>query len=78
MSALASAQNTGADGFDQSFGLLRSPGLSGVAAKQGWMADAGWEYLHSTGVVGLERPLRDRGAEASGPRRTATRWDAPT
>jgi len=52
MSALASAQNTGADGFDQSFGLLRSPRVSGVAAKQGWMADAGWEYLHSTGVVG--------------------------
>jgi len=52
MSALTSAQNTGADGFDQSFGLLRSPRVPGVAAKQGWMVDRGWEYLHSTGVVG--------------------------
>jgi len=54
MSALTSAQNTGADGFDQSFGLLRSPRMPGVAAKQGWMVDRGWEYLHSTGVVGSD------------------------
>jgi len=52
LSALSSAQNTGADGFDQAFGLLQSPRLSGVAAKQGWMLDGGSEYLHSTGIVG--------------------------
>jgi len=52
LSALASAQGTGADGFDQSFGLLRSPRAAGVAAKQGWMIDGPYEYLHSTGVVG--------------------------
>jgi hypothetical protein len=52
LNALSSAQNTGADGFDQAFGLLRSPRLSGVAAKQGWMVDGGSEYLHSTGIVG--------------------------
>jgi beta-lactamase class A len=52
LSAMASAQDTGADGFDQAFGLLRSPRPAGVAAKQGWMVDGGSEYLHSTGVLG--------------------------
>ena len=52
LDALSNAQNTGADGFDQAFGLLASPRLSGVAAKQGWMVDGGSEYLHSTGIVG--------------------------
>lgn len=52
LNALSSAQNTGADGFDQAFGLLVSPRPTGVAAKQGWMVDGGSEYLHSTGIVG--------------------------
>ncbi|NUT98380.1 MAG: hypothetical protein HOY78_40860 [Saccharothrix sp.] len=50
VSALTSAPQTAADGFDQDFGLL-APGL-GAYAKQGWMwyypADL---YLHSAGVV---------------------------
>ncbi|HEX4251126.1 MAG TPA: serine hydrolase [Pseudonocardia sp.] len=54
LNALSSAQNTGADGFDQAFGLLQTPRLSGVAAKQGWMVDDGYEYLHSTGIVGSD------------------------
>ncbi|MCU1654847.1 MAG: putative alanine rich lipoprotein LppW [Pseudonocardia sp.] len=52
LTALASAQPTGADGFDQAFGLLRNPRAAGVAAKQGWMVDGASEYLHSTGVLG--------------------------
>ena len=52
LNALSNAQNTGADGFDQAFGLLASPRLSGVEAKQGWMVDGGSEYLHSSGIVG--------------------------
>ncbi|HEX4248266.1 MAG TPA: serine hydrolase [Pseudonocardia sp.] len=52
LGALASAQDIGADGFDQSFGLLRSPRPLGVAAKQGWMIDGPTLYLHSTGVSG--------------------------
>lgn len=49
---LAAAQNVGADGFDQAFGLLQSPRPGGVAAKQGWMTDGPSLYLHSTGVLG--------------------------
>ena len=52
LGALASAQDVGADGFDQTFGLLRSPRPLGVAAKQGWMIDGPTLYLHSTGVSG--------------------------
>jgi len=52
LGALASAQDIGADGFDQTFGLLRSPRPLGVAAKQGWMIDGPTLYLHSTGVSG--------------------------
>lgn len=52
LNALGSAQARGADGFNQSFGLLSVPRLPGVAAKQGWMIDGRSEYLHSTGVVG--------------------------
>jgi hypothetical protein len=49
---LSHARTTGADGFDQSFGLLQSPRPTGVAAKQGWMIDGSHIYLHSTGMVG--------------------------
>jgi hypothetical protein len=52
LGALAGAQDVGADGFDQTFGLLRSPRPLGVAAKQGWMIDGPTLYLHSTGVSG--------------------------
>jgi hypothetical protein len=52
LGALASAQQSGADGFDQAFGLLRSPRPTTVAAKQGWMIDGPQLYLHSTGVTG--------------------------
>ena len=52
LGALASAQDIGADGFDQTFGLLRNPRPLGVAAKQGWMIDGPTLYLHSTGVSG--------------------------
>jgi hypothetical protein len=52
LGALASAQQSGADGFDQAFGLLRSPRSATVAAKQGWMIDGPQLYLHSTGVTG--------------------------
>jgi hypothetical protein len=52
LNALGSAQARGADGFNQSFGLLAVPRLPGVAAKQGWMIDGRSEYLHSTGVLG--------------------------
>jgi hypothetical protein len=52
LNALASSLSRGADGFDQSFGLLAVPRLPGVAAKQGWMIDGRSEYLHSTGVLG--------------------------
>jgi hypothetical protein len=52
LGALAGAQESGADGFDQAFGLLRSPRPVTVAAKQGWMIDGPQLYLHSTGVTG--------------------------
>lgn len=48
MRALRSATHTGADGFDQSFGLY-SPG---VPVKQGWMVmPDGVHYLHSVAVL---------------------------
>lgn len=49
---LALASPAGADGFDQTFGLM-APGLTGpVAAKQGWMCCVdGARDLHSVGVV---------------------------
>jgi hypothetical protein len=52
LQSLSTAGGTGADGFNQSFGLLRNPRLGGVAAKQGWMIDGSHMYLHSTGMVG--------------------------
>jgi len=49
---LALATPAGADGFDQSFGLM-APGAPGaIAAKQGWMCCVdGARDLHSVGVV---------------------------
>ncbi|MDT7684632.1 MAG: hypothetical protein QOG57_4942 [Pseudonocardiales bacterium] len=52
LQSLSTAGADGADGFNQSFGLLRNPRLGGVAAKQGWMIDGSHMYLHSTGMVG--------------------------
>lgn len=52
MDALGDAQDTGADGFDQAFGLIARPRPAGVAAKQGWMWIGDDFYLHSTGVLG--------------------------
>ncbi|MCO7218922.1 LppW family protein [Klenkia sp. PcliD-1-E] len=53
LDALGRATPTGADGFDQSFGLL-SPGVEGVdGAKQGWMCCVDdVRHLHSVGLVG--------------------------
>ncbi|AEA26146.1 putative alanine rich lipoprotein LppW [Pseudonocardia dioxanivorans CB1190] len=55
MNALTSAQDTGADGFDQAFGLLAPPRARGVAAKQGWMWIGTQFYLHTTGVLPGDR-----------------------
>jgi hypothetical protein len=52
LSALENAADTGADGFDQAYGLLAGPRPAGAAAKQGWMVDGDHLYLHSTGLVG--------------------------
>lgn len=52
MDALRNAQDSGADGFDQAFGLIAAPRPAGVAAKQGWMWIGDDFYLHSTGVLG--------------------------
>jgi hypothetical protein len=46
---LSQASDTGADGFDQAFGLLDPPRPVGAEAKQGWMSD-GDLYLHTTGI----------------------------
>lgn len=53
LGALGRATPTGADGFDQSFGLL-SPAVAGVeAAKQGWMCCVDdVAHLHSVGLAG--------------------------
>ena len=50
---LNNAGASGADGFDQSFGLL-SPGsrTASTKAKQGWMIDGSDMMLHTTGVLG--------------------------
>jgi beta-lactamase family protein len=52
LTALANAKDTGADGFNQAFGLLHNPRPASVAAKQGWMMDGSHMYLHSTGMFG--------------------------
>lgn len=59
MNALASARPVGADGFDQSFGLLSRPAVAprraDGTAKQGWMIYESSIYLHTTGTLGPER-----------------------
>ncbi|GLZ54843.1 hypothetical protein Acsp07_44600 [Actinomycetospora sp. NBRC 106378] len=52
---LGNAADTGADGFDQAFGLLDPPRPAGATAKQGWMSD-GDLYLHTTGVPAAGSP----------------------
>ena len=54
LSSLATPGIAGSDGFNQSFGVLRTPGLPGAAGKQGWMRARGTLYLHSTGMVGTD------------------------
>jgi hypothetical protein len=54
MSALGHAQDKGADGFDQAFGLIAPPRQSNVAAKQGWMWINSDFDLHTTGVLGSD------------------------
>jgi len=53
--ALGAASDTGADGFDQAFGLLAAPRPAGAQAKQGWMSD-GSLYPHTTGVPATGAP----------------------
>lgn len=55
MDDLRNAQDTGADGFDQAFGLLNQPRVPGTAAKQGWMWYGSDLYLHSTGTLGMDQ-----------------------
>jgi hypothetical protein len=54
MGALEQAQDKGADGFDQAFGLINPPRKPDVAAKQGWMWISSDFYLHTTGVLGAD------------------------
>lgn len=54
MGALEQAQDKGADGFDQAFGLIDPPRKPDVAAKQGWMWISSDFYLHTTGVLGAD------------------------
>lgn len=55
MADLRAAADTGADGFDQAFGLIAPPRPDDVAAKQGWMWCGSDLYLHSTGVLPGDR-----------------------
>jgi hypothetical protein len=55
MNNLGNAQDLGADGFDQAFGLIAPPRQAHVAAKQGWMWIGSDFYLHTTGVLGADR-----------------------
>lgn len=54
LTSLATPGTAGSDGFNQSFGVLQVPGMSGAAGKQGWMVDRGHLYLHSTGLLGAK------------------------
>jgi hypothetical protein len=54
MGALGHAQDKGADGFDQAFGLIAPPRQPNVAAKQGWMWINSDFDLHTTGVLGSD------------------------
>ena len=55
MGDLGQAADTGADGFNQAFGLLNPPRMQDVKAKQGWMEIIGDSMtLNSTGVLGSD------------------------
>ncbi|HEX4251125.1 MAG TPA: serine hydrolase [Pseudonocardia sp.] len=54
LTSLATPGVAGSDGFNQSFGVIQQPGMSGAAGKQGWMVDKGHLYLHSTGLLGAK------------------------
>jgi hypothetical protein len=49
---LGQAADSGADGFDQAFGLLHEPRVPNVKGKQGWMCYKHMEMLHTTGTLG--------------------------
>jgi hypothetical protein len=52
LTALNNAADDGADGFDQSFGLLGPRRTKTIKAKQGWMQYGPKMMLHTTGVLG--------------------------
>lgn len=52
--ALAAATPDGADGFDQSFGLLDRSLTPYAKAKQGWMSYGPEYLLHTTGLLGSD------------------------
>jgi hypothetical protein len=54
LTSLATPGTISSGGFDQSYGVLRRPGLSGAVGKQGWMVDRGNLYLHTSGAVGQD------------------------
>lgn len=54
LDALAVATPDGADGFDQSFGLLDRSLTPAAKAKQGWMSYGTEYFLHTTGLLGSD------------------------
>jgi hypothetical protein len=54
LDALAAATPDGADGFDQSFGLLDRLLTPAAKAKQGWMSYGPEYLLHTTGLLGSD------------------------
>jgi hypothetical protein len=52
--ALGAATDSGADGFDQAFGLLVPPRRADVKAKQGWMSYQSKYTLDTTGLLGSD------------------------
>ncbi|HEX3812739.1 MAG TPA: hypothetical protein VHX59_07840 [Mycobacteriales bacterium] len=52
--ALGAATDSGADGFDQAFGLLAPPRRADVKAKQGWMSYQSKYTLDTTGLLGSD------------------------
>lgn len=54
LDALAAATPSGADGFDQSFGLLDRSLTPAAKAKQGWMSYGPEYLLHTTGLLGSD------------------------
>jgi beta-lactamase class A len=58
--ALATAQRTAVDGFDQFFGLLLNGASPQHYAKQGWMTYLpSTQYLHSAGIIHNDQTKKD-------------------